>query len=154
MSGRNLKNLSKFQHVFRGCLNCYESGHICDLYASKYPDNIIVIHKENGGVSSARNEGLKYIKGEYVNFTDADDMLQENALELMSAYLQENEKWIDLVAIRTEFFDARKGRHPLDYKFDRTRIVDLRKEYRCVQLAINSTLIKKNVLTKDSLILN
>lgn len=76
------------------------SGRICDRYAAKYPDYIVVIHKENGGVSSARNEGLKQVKGEYVNFTDADDMLEDNALELMYAYLKENEEMIDLVAIR------------------------------------------------------
>ncbi len=35
------------------------SGEICDQYAAQYPDNIVAIHKENGGVSSARNEGLK-----------------------------------------------------------------------------------------------
>lgn len=119
------------------------SGNICDLYAEKYPDNIIVIHKENGGVSSARNEGLKHIKGEYVNFTDSDDMLQENALELMYDYLKENEKWIDLVAIRLKFFGASGGRHPLNYKFNKTRIVDLRKEYNCIQLQSGSTLIKR-----------
>lgn len=75
------------------------SGQICDQYALQYPENIIVIHKENGGVSSARNEGLRYVKGEYINFTDADDMLENNALELMFAYLKENEEKIDLVAI-------------------------------------------------------
>ena len=75
------------------------SGQICDQYALQYPENIIVIHKENGGVSSARNEGLRYVKGEYINFTDADDMLENNALELMFAYLKKNEEKIDLVAI-------------------------------------------------------
>ena len=35
------------------------SGTICDEYAELYPQNVVVIHKENGGVSSARNEGLK-----------------------------------------------------------------------------------------------
>lgn len=75
------------------------SGQICDQYALQYPENIIVIHKENGGVSSARNEGLRYVKGEYINFTDADDMLENNVLELMFAYLKENEEKIDLVAI-------------------------------------------------------
>ena len=38
------------------------SGEICDAYQKKYPNNIKVIHKTNGGVSSARNEGLKYIE--------------------------------------------------------------------------------------------
>ena len=119
-----------------------ESGHICDRYALEHPDNIVVVHKENGGVSSARNEGLRHVKGKYINFTDADDMLEENALELMYAYLEENEEWIDLAAIKQVFFGAKSGDHPLNYKFTKTRIVDLRKEYNCIQLSLSCTLIK------------
>ena len=118
------------------------SGSICDRYALQYPDNIVAVHKENGGVSSARNEGLKHVKGEYVNFTDGDDMLEYNALDMMYEYLKENEEQVDMVAIRIEFFGAREGTHSLDYKFDKTRIVDLEKEYNAIQLAINSTLTK------------
>ena len=40
-----------------------KSGEICDEYVGNYPDNIMVIHKEHGGVASARNEGLKYATG-------------------------------------------------------------------------------------------
>ena len=39
------------------------SGAICDEYAAQYPENVVVIHKENGGVSSARNTGLQYATG-------------------------------------------------------------------------------------------
>lgn len=56
--------------------NC---GTICDEYAAK-DSRIIVIHKENGGVSSARNTALAAAKGEYVLFCDADDLLTPNAL--------------------------------------------------------------------------
>lgn len=118
------------------------SGAICDQYAAQYPDNIVVVHKENGGVSSARNEGLKYVEGAYVNFTDADDKLYFNALDKMYTYLKNNEEWIDLVAIRTDFIGAKKGGHPLNYRFKKTRLVDLRKEHTCIHLAINSVLIK------------
>lgn len=44
------------------------SGAICDEYVAQFPENVMVIHKKNGGVSSARNEGLKHIQGRYVNF--------------------------------------------------------------------------------------
>ena len=47
-------------------------GTICDAYAEK-DSRIVVIHKENGGVSSARNMGLEYVKGTYVTFLDSDD---------------------------------------------------------------------------------
>lgn len=49
--------------------NC---GEICDEYANKYPQ-VKVIHKENGGLSDARNFGIKEAKGDYLIFLDSDD---------------------------------------------------------------------------------
>ena len=48
------------------------SGGICDRYAARYPI-VRVIHKENGGLSSARNAGLAAAEGKYVTFVDSDD---------------------------------------------------------------------------------
>lgn len=48
------------------------SGVICDNYARKY-EKIKVIHKKNGGLSSARNAGMKSASGEYIGFVDSDD---------------------------------------------------------------------------------
>ena len=55
------------------------SGKICDEYKKKYPSNIVVIHKENEGVSTARNVGLPHVMGKYINFLDSDDTLDANA---------------------------------------------------------------------------
>ena len=49
-----------------------------DLLSIKYSDKIKVIHKENGGVSSARNIGIMSAKGKYISFLDADDSCQIN----------------------------------------------------------------------------
>jgi glycosyltransferase EpsH len=59
------------------------SGWICDAYAEK-DSRIRAFHKENGGVSSARNLGLKEAKGEWVCFMDSDDELMPNALQVMA----------------------------------------------------------------------
>ncbi len=47
---------------------------ICDQYAEKHP-HIRVIHKENGGLSSARNAGIDAAKGSYIGFVDSDDFV-------------------------------------------------------------------------------
>ncbi len=59
------------------------SGRICDEYAAKYPSLIRVIHKPNGGVSSARNLGIREAKGDYIHFMDPDDYLNEGAYKLL-----------------------------------------------------------------------
>lgn len=56
-----------------------DSGIILDEYAKKYA-NIIVIHKQNGGVSEARNTALDIVRGEYVWFIDSDDFIEKNIL--------------------------------------------------------------------------
>ncbi len=58
------------------------SGKICDEYAKK-DSRIIVIHKENGGSSSARNAGLDIAKGDYFGFVDGDDWIEKNMYELL-----------------------------------------------------------------------
>lgn len=56
------------------------SGVICDKFASR-DERIKVIHKKNGGVSAARNDGLDIAQGEYIIFCDSDDWLPLDALE-------------------------------------------------------------------------
>lgn len=66
------------------------SGVICDKLEQK--SNIIkVYHKENGGLSDARNYGLERIKGQYVCFVDSDDILKANYIETLYNLLIEND---------------------------------------------------------------
>jgi len=55
-----------------------KSGKICDGYAQKDP-RVMVFHKKNGGVSSARNLGIDHARGEYIHFVDADDFVFQGA---------------------------------------------------------------------------
>lgn len=59
--------------------NC---SNICEDYAAK-DKRIRVIHKENGGLSDARNAGLRIAKGEYIAFVDSDDWVATNYLETL-----------------------------------------------------------------------
>ena len=58
-----------------------ESPAICDKYAEK-DERVTVIHKENGGVSSARNAGLGVARGEYITFIDSDDYIDKDFFKL------------------------------------------------------------------------
>ena len=65
------------------------SGSICDYLACKY-DNLYAIHKENGGLSDARNAGMEIVKGEYVSFVDGDDYIDERYIEVLYCNLVNN----------------------------------------------------------------
>lgn len=58
------------------------SGEICDEYVKK-DSRVIVIHKENGGLSSARNAGINIAKGDYFGFVDSDDWININMYEFL-----------------------------------------------------------------------
>lgn len=64
------------------------SGKICDEYREK-DDRIKVIHKENGGASSARNVGLKIATGNFIGFVDSDDLIVGDMYEYLSDLLHQ-----------------------------------------------------------------
>ncbi|MCH5275270.1 MAG: glycosyltransferase family 2 protein [Lachnospiraceae bacterium] len=65
------------------------SAALCDTFALQ-DARIRVFHKENGGVSSARNKGIDLAKGRYILFLDSDDYLPENYLEALT---RQQEAW-------------------------------------------------------------
>ena len=65
------------------------SAKICDEYAEK-DCRIKVIHKENGGVSSARNVGLENAVGEYIMFCDSDDFVDKDWIKILLFYAKKN----------------------------------------------------------------
>ncbi len=65
------------------------SGRICDEYAQK-DSRIRVIHKENGGLSDARNWGLNIATGKYITFLDSDDAITDDCIEYLYNLLVDN----------------------------------------------------------------
>lgn len=66
-----------------------ECPRLCDEYAARNK-NILVIHKENGGLSDARNRGIKQAQGDYITFVDSDDTIVDNTLEKLMRELQKH----------------------------------------------------------------
>ena len=104
-----------------------DSYKICEKYQAMYPENIIYIKKENGGVSSARNTGLDQVKGKYVVFLDGDDTWEYTAFRKIYDFFEKSETAFDVCSCKIEFSGDFEGKtHPLDYKFtDGARVEDL-----------------------------
>lgn len=125
--------------------NCEE---ICLKYRDMYPDNIIYVKQENAGVSVARNTGMNYIEGKYVNFLDADDKWEPDALKKVYKFFEKHYDEVDLVSARMKFFEGRGGGHLLNYKFKESHIVDILEEFNSIQLHITSSVIKSEAARK------
>lgn len=125
------------------------SGAICDEYAAKYPDNVVVIHKENGGLSSARNAGVKVAEGEYLSFFDPDDILDSNTFSKVYNFFKKHDDEIDVVAIPIVMFGSQTGEHPLNVKFKKgTRVIDLEKEWMFPQLSVATAFLRTETARK------
>ena len=120
------------------------SAEICKKYLNKYPNNIEYIYKENGGQTTARNLGLDFSKGKYINFLDSDDKLELNCLEEVFNFFENHSDEIDVVAIPRYFFEAKSGPLSLNYRFSTTRVIDIHKEFNCPQVSISSVFIRRS----------
>lgn len=74
------------------------SGKICDKWKKK-DNRILVIHKKNGGVSKARNEGIKIATGDYIGFIDSDDYIEEDMYEFLVNNLNDKNADISICSV-------------------------------------------------------
>ena len=127
------------------------SDEICIKYRNKYSKNIIYLVKRNEGLSSARNMGLDYAEGDIINFLDPDDLWSNNTFEEVSTFFRLYPN-IDIIAGRMKFFESNNHYHPLDYKFIKSRIINLKKEYNCIQLSAASSFIRRKAIVKKKFV--
>lgn len=67
--------------------SCDNSRDICDKYSDEY-ENVMTVHKKNGGSADARNEGLKKANGKYISFIDSDDWVEDIMYEVIHDKLE------------------------------------------------------------------
>ena len=99
--------------------NCPE---ICDEYAAK-DKRVKIIHKSNGGLSDARNEGLRASTGEYVLFLDSDDYwIGNESISELCQFLDENQKADIIYFDRITFYENNPGVKVKNKEYDLQRI--------------------------------
>lgn len=121
------------------------SEEICVKYQKLYPDNIIYVKQENGGVSSARNNGMNYAQGKYINFLDSDDMWEPDAFEKIHDFISEN-PGIEVLCCKVQHFEGANHLHPLSRRLRDTRIVDIHLEenYTYPHLQVSSSFLRED----------
>ena len=101
-----------------------DSGKLCDEYSEKY-SNVRVFHKENGGLSDARNFGVQQAKGEFLTFLDPDDYLEVYSLELLAGIQEMYD--CDIVSTRvkaTELYNVYSNHYLTEENFKNVVIMD------------------------------
>ncbi|MCF0115573.1 MAG: glycosyltransferase family 2 protein, partial [Erysipelotrichaceae bacterium] len=89
---------------------------ICRKYEA-LDERVVVLDKPNGGLSDARNAGMKIAKGKYVSFVDADDFLEDTLLEKCIAKLEEDDSDMVMFDIYQYYLKENKKeiiRNPFD----------------------------------------
>lgn len=96
------------------------SSQICKKYASRC-NKIRLFHKQNGGLSDARNFGLKYAAGNYITFIDSDDFVHTKFLELLLYGLKRNETLASFCSYEEIFSDefSLTNNNDLDVEFSK-----------------------------------
>lgn len=115
------------------------SGSLCDEYGKK-DSRITVFHKENGGLSSARNFGLERVSGNYVCFIDSDDFIHENYISFMYDKIIKNDADI-CYCKSTKFTDDAQIKNEIENE----KTVVIEKEEAIKQLLLNDGIIKNYI---------
>lgn len=122
---------------------------LCEEYQKQYPDNIVIRHfEENRGVSALRNTGLQICReqgDELATFLDSDDKLGEDVLERAVKYFDSHPD-IQIATTDRIYFDAVEKEHRLNWRFQETDVVDIRKDTNYPQYYVGGVFVRENAL--------
>ena len=119
---------------------------VCKEYITKYPDNIVLINnKVNCGPAHTRNIGLYYAEGEIINFLDSDDYVSKKTFERVDLFFDDFVH-VDMASIPIKFFGAKRGDHPLNYKFRGTGVLNLLEDPESIQLSSASAFFRREII--------
>ncbi|MFS0638297.1 glycosyltransferase [Mesobacillus foraminis] len=121
-------------------------GRICDQYAQK-DSRVKVIHKENGGLSDARNAGIDIARGEYIGFVDSDDWIEPDMYELLYRMCIDNNSEIASCTSIIHYKDKTviNGTHPLTIH-DRNQAMSAMLQGKLYDEVVWTKLIKRSLL--------
>lgn len=122
------QTLNEFELILVNDGSTDSSGKICDEYATK-DSRIKVIHKNNGGVSSARNVGIDIATGDYIGFVDPDDDIDKNMYKTMFDYTYD--KTIDIVICKIKTINEITNTISESKIWENTNCIIDKKEIEC-----------------------
>ena len=144
--GQTLGFADNIQIVFVNDGSTDRTGEICHEYMSRYPDNIKYIEQENRGVSAALNAGKNCADGKYICFFGGDDRWSLDSFARMVFFFDTHYDEIDFVSAKIKIFGDQEYEHPLNYKYEMTRIIDLEKEPSLIQTTTGNNIYKASAV--------
>lgn len=131
------------------------SGAICNEYATK-DSRVRVFHKENGGVSSARNLGLDNAKGEWVTFCDSDDYVTPDWLAAYEIAINKN---VDIAIqgicyINESKIQPKEISPQTSYTINGKRKLIIEQTNQCILCYVVVKLFRKDIIDKYNLFFN
>lgn len=118
-----------------------ESGTILDQYRAKYPE-IRVIHKENGGVTSARLRGVREASGDWIGFIDGDDEIEPEMFERLMANAKTHGADISHCGYQMVFTDGRV------HYFHNTGTVEIHNQFQALRELLSGQRIEPGLCNK------
>lgn len=132
------------------------SAEIIKKWQKKYPNNITYLKKKNGGQSSARNLGLKYVTTQWVTFIDSDDFIDRHYFEKVDDFItHSNSSQLAMIACNMIYYFDKFGlyinRHPLRYRFKDNNLLPASDLSDKMQLSVNTVFFRKDLINKSKL---